>query len=444
VTADLLLRRASTAPGFERDLAIERGRIVAQPGPGDHLVIDVEGRPVLPGLTDHHIHLLATAAARDSLDCSPAALAAGGGLAAVLRDARARRPEGWLRGVGYDVAASGPLDRAALDRIGAGPVRIQDRTGIRWMLDGTGLAAVLPADPADWPAGVERYGAGRATGVLTRLDGWLGERVPRQAPDLAALGAWLAARGVTSVTDAGAGNGPAELAALAAAGLPQRVTAMTRDPELTAPEGISLGPVKILLDDADLPVLDDLAARVDAAHAAGRAVAVHSVSAASLVLALAAGVGARDRIEHASLVPDDVLPVLVEAGPQVVVQPALVRTRGDRYLAEVPVEDHRGLHRLGSFVGAGLRVRAGSDAPYGDPDPWLGVAAAADRRTAGGQVLGAAEALTPGGAVRLWCDTLVDDVVVLDAGWDRLGDRPPVHAVVVRGLWAPTVSQRVP
>src|SRR5262249_5290710 len=162
------------APGFERELAIEGGRIVAQPGPGDHLEIDVEGRPVLPGLTDHHIHLLATAAARDSLDCSPAALAAGGGLAAALRDARGRRPEGWLRGVGYDVAASGPLDRAVLDPLGVGPVRIQDRTGIRWMLDGAGLAAVLPTETAGWPAGVERDGAGRATGVLTRLDGWLG------------------------------------------------------------------------------------------------------------------------------------------------------------------------------------------------------------------------------------------------------------------------------
>src|SRR5262245_46111762 len=155
------------------------------------------------------------------------------------------------------------------------------------MLDGAGLSEVLPPDPGDWPDGLERDGAGNATGVLTRLDHWLGERVPRRAPDLVALGAWLAARGVTSVTDAGAGNGPDELAVLAEAGLPQRVTAMTRDPEIAAPEGLALGPVKILLDDAGLPTLDDLAARVEAAHTAGRAVAVHSVSEASLVMALA-------------------------------------------------------------------------------------------------------------------------------------------------------------
>jgi predicted amidohydrolase YtcJ len=430
----VVLRRASTAPGVERDLVIEGGRIVDAPGPGDHEVVDVSERPVLPGIVDHHIHLLATAAARDSVDCSPAALAAGGGLAAVLRAARRAQPDGWLRGIGYDVAASGALDRDALDPLGAGPLRIQDRTGIQWLLDGRALDLVLPPDPGDWPGGVARDGAGRATGVLTRLDGWLGGRVPRRPPDLAALGEWLAGRGVTAVTDAGAGNGPDELSALAAGGLPQRLTAMTGAADVTVPAGVALGPVKILLDDADLPGLDQLTGRVAEAHAAGRAVAVHSVSAASLVLALAAGVGRGDRVEHASLVPADVLPLLVDAGPTVVVQPGLVRTRGDRYLAEVPPEDHPGLHRLGSFVGAGLRVLAGSDAPYGDPDPWVGVAAAVDRRTAGGRALGAGEALDLAAALRLYRpEDAAGDLVVLDDGWDRIAAGPAVWAVVIGG-----------
>jgi predicted amidohydrolase YtcJ len=434
----LILRRASPAPGVERDVVIEGGRVVDRPGPGDHEVRDLAGRPALPGLVDHHIHLFATAAARDSVDCSPSALGAAGGLGPALRAARRARPDGWLRGIGYDVAASGPLDRDALDRLDVGPVRVQDRTGILWLVDGRGLDLVLPRDPGDWPAGVARDGAGRPTGVLTRLDGWLGGRVPRRAPDLAGFGSWLASRGVTAVTDAGAGNGPAELAALAAAGLLQRITGMTGDPDVAAPAGVALGPVKILLDDAALPGLDDLAARVRAAHAAGRAVAVHSVSAASLVLALAAGVGRGDRIEHASLVPDDTLPLLVEAGPTLAVQPGLVRTRGDRYLADVDPGERAGLHRLGSFLGAGLRVLASSDAPYGDPDPWLGVAAAADRRTAGGQVLGAGEAVEVATAVGLYTGPAARaDLAVLDTGWDRLAAGPDVqvHGVVVDGTW---------
>ena len=221
---------------------------------------------------------------------------------------------------------------------------------------------------------------------------------------------------------------------------------MTAAPDTLAPDGLGLGPVKVLLDDADLPSLDALRERFDAARAAGRSVAVHCVSDAAIVLALAAGIGRADRIEHGSLVPDDLLPVLAAADPTVVVQPVLVATKGDRYLAETPEAEHRGLHRLASLQEAGLRVAASSDAPYGDPDPWSGVAAAVARTTAGGRPFGPTEAVDPVAAVRLWCGRTDDpaaaraiapgepaDLVVLDDGWDRLVDRPRVLATLVGG-----------
>ncbi|HEY4378386.1 MAG TPA: amidohydrolase family protein, partial [Acidimicrobiales bacterium] len=291
----LVLRRASLRPGQEGDLVLADGRVQVGPadaalvGGADVDVIDLAGRPVVPGLVDHHLHLLALAAAWDSVDLSPTALQEGGGLDAVLQGARRRQPQGWLRGVGYDVAASGPLDAARLARTGTGPLRIQDRTGIQWVLDPIALAEVLPTDPAAWPSGVDLDVDGRPSGVLVRLDAWLRGRWPEGPPDVAAVGRWLAERGVTSVTDAGAANGPVELALLAGAGLDQHVTAMTRDAQVEPVPGIALGPVKVLLDDADLPALDDLSARIEAAHRVGRTVAVHCVTEVQLVLALAAG-----------------------------------------------------------------------------------------------------------------------------------------------------------
>src|SRR5699024_4298246 len=112
------------------------------------------------------------------------------------------------------------------------------------------------------------------------------------------------------------------------------ITAMTRDPEPIDVEGIALGPVKILLDDDDLPTLDELSERVARAHQMGRSVAIHCVTPVQLVLALSAGVGVRDRIEHASWVPEDMLPLLHQHDPTVVVQPGLVERRGDRYRSE--------------------------------------------------------------------------------------------------------------
>ena len=51
------------------DSIIETGASL-RPGPGDR-VIDAHGGVLLPGLQDHHLHLLSTAASRESLLCGP-------------------------------------------------------------------------------------------------------------------------------------------------------------------------------------------------------------------------------------------------------------------------------------------------------------------------------------------------------------------------------------
>jgi predicted amidohydrolase YtcJ len=439
-----LLRRAAVTPAHECDLAVVAGRWVEPEAlPGTCEVLDLEGRPLIAGLVDQHSHLRALAASWESVDVSPEGLHLAGGLSSALARGRARRPTGWLRAVGYDTVASGLLDREALDAAGAGPVRVQDRSGVMWVLDTAGLEAVLPAERADWPSGVETDAAGRATGRLFRLDEWLRRRVPSALPGLEPVGRWLAGRGVTTVVDASATNGPAELEHLAAAGLPQRLVAMTADAKTTGRAGLVLGPVKVMLDDTSLPSLDALTARVAGAHAAGRAVAVHCVTTVQLVLALSAGLRRGDRIEHGSVIPDDVVPLIAHRGVVVVTQPGLVRSRGDRYLREVDEHEVDSLYRLGTLHRAGIPVAIGTDAPYGPPDPWIHVAAALDRRTAAGTLVGVdeevglamalsllqrdplaphrpARPLSPGGAA---------DFCVLDTGWAEL-DRGPSGAAV--------------
>ncbi len=421
---------------------------------------------MLPGLTDHHVHLLATAAAGWSIDCAPPTVSSTDGLVGVLSTARHHRPEGWLRGTGYDVALAGDIDRTLLDRSGPGPVRVQDRTATWWVLNGDGLDAVLPASPADWPAGVELDGAGRPTGRLIRLDGWLRTRISGADPpldaELARVGRELAAAGVTTVVDASATNGPAELAVLARAAadgrLPQRVWSMTGEAEI-ADSPLLLGPVKVVLDDADLPPFDHVVTRTRAAHRAGRAVAFHCVTTVQLVLALAALAEAGrlrgDRIEHASVVPDDLLGVLAAAGPTVVTQPGLVWARGDRYLAEAPDEDRPFLWRVGALRAAGVPVAGSSDAPFGPLDPWVAVRAAVDRRTAGGRTVGPGEAVTATEAIGLFLGSpdeparprqvtggMAADLCILDGDWASIPGAG-VSATVIGGEvvhgrpWAP-------
>ena len=114
-------------------------------------------------------------------------------------------------------------------------------------------------------------------------------------------------------------------------------------------------------------------------------------------------VGARhgDRIEHGAVVPGELFPDLAHLGLCVVTQPAFVPARGDAYLAEVDPSDVPDLWRCRSLLDAGIPVAAGTDAPFGPLDPWRAIAAAIDRRTATGVLLGPGENVAPAQALRL-------------------------------------------
>src|SRR4051812_15109784 len=132
----------------------------------DEDVVDARGGALLPGLHDHHIHLLATAAARGSVDCGPPVVTDVTTLAAALRSAPG---DGWVRGVGYHESVAGPLDRHVLDRfVSDRPTRVQHRGGALWMLNTTAMQ-ISGLDQSRDPD-VERDADGAPTGRLWRFD----------------------------------------------------------------------------------------------------------------------------------------------------------------------------------------------------------------------------------------------------------------------------------
>ena len=172
-------------------------------------------------------------------------------------------------------------------------------------------------------------------------------------------------------------------------------------PGVCPPPGtVSVGPVKIMLDDTTLPLLAELAGLIRAAHAAGRPAAVHCVTRVQFVVTLAAldlaGRRPGDRIEHGAVIGADSLPDL--RGLTVVTQPHFVADRAEQYAADVPPGDRPDLWRLRSLIDAGADVAAGSDAPFGSEDPWH-VMRAAVRRPA---LFAADEAVSPARALALF------------------------------------------
>ena len=372
----MLIQRASLLDDTQVDLRV--GQQIVEVA--DHLtpqpreeVVDAGRRTVIPGLHDHHVHLRSAAAARDSVWVGPPTVRTRAAMVDALAGAKPGS-DGWIRAIGYHDSVAGELDRTQLDAlVPHTPVRVQHRSGLLWILNSAGLARVgLP----DHPDGRLRSDDRGWSDALRVRETGLGELSQR-----------LSGYGVTGVTDATPDLGAGDIIELVEehrhGTLRQRVHC--------------LAPGKRILHDDQLD-LGELTQWITDRHDAGGPVAVHCVTAAQLVVTLAAlrsaGSHRRDRIEHAAVVPDDTLQDLAELGVTVVTQPNFLAERGDQYLADVPAGEQHQLWRVASLLRANVPVALSTDMPFGDADPWAAMRAAVHRTTASGAVLGADECIS--------------------------------------------------
>lgn len=405
----MLIRRAELEGGAIADVRIERGIITAMgqlEGSDNEPVLDASNGLLLPGLHDHHIHVAALAASLNSVRCGPPDVTDRATFAASLQ----RPGHDWLRATGYHESVAGMLDTTTLDRIVPNrPLRIQHRSGRMWFFNSAALDRLLAKGPA--PAGLEHDGS-CYTGRLFDEDVWLQRTLGSEPPSFAQVGAMLASRGVTGLTE----MSPANDSFMARhfvqeatnQSLPQRTVLAGRLNLSTndTSDRVLLGPAKLHLHEAALPALEDATDFIRRAHEQGRGVAVHCATEVEIVFTLAAfsdaGTIPGDRIEHASIAPDAAIEDIAKAGIAVVSQPHFIRERGDRYLADVDANAHPLLYRLRAFLDADVTLAGGSDAPFGNCDPWASMAAAVSRHTQSGASIGEAEALTPEQALDLF------------------------------------------
>jgi predicted amidohydrolase YtcJ len=371
----MLIQRATMLDGVIVDVRVSvRIDDVADtlaPRPGED-VLDAAGGTVLPGLHDHHVHLHSAAAAETSIRVGPPQIRDRAGLATALACAEAGE-DGWIRAVGYHDSVAGPLDRAALDAlVPTVPLRVQHRSGVLWILNSAGLAGI----------GL----AGHPDGRLRSTDSW-SAALSRSETNLNDLSGRLCRYGVTGITDATPDLDIADIV---------RLSELHRHGEL-GQHVHCLAPGKRILHDDDLD-LEQLAGWIAERHRDGGPVAIHCVTAAQLLVTIAAlreaGTHPGDRIEHAAVVPSDCLADVAGLAVTVVTQPNFVAERGDQYLNEIPAAEHDQLWRVASLLRAGVPVAFSTDMPFGNGDPWAAMRAAVHRTTPSGAVLGIDECIS--------------------------------------------------
>ncbi|GEL93859.1 amidohydrolase [Cellulomonas composti] len=399
------------------DLLVRDGRIAAigpdLPAPADVEVLDYDGRFVMSGLWDQHVHLTQWALARQRLDVSGARSAAQA-----------------VRLVAQRLAAGAPAGGAVL--VGQG-----FRDGL-WPDEPT--VAALDAVAGDVPvvlvsgdlhcawassAGLRHLGARRVDGLLREGD-WLPlqggvDRLPDEAADALVTDALraAAARGVVGVVDFEIADNLAVWRRRAAAGAPPvRVRAGVWQPYLdrvlreelhtgdaAVPGGlVEQGPLKVIVDGSlntrtawcDDPYpgtsdhgvlsvpsteLEPLLAHV---HRHGLRAAVHAIGDAAVRLVLDAfeATGTRGSMEHAQLVGDRDLARFASLGVVASVQPQ--HLVDDRHVADRHWAGRTGrAFPYGALVRSGASLALGSDAPVAPLDPWLAIDAAVHRAAPG-------------------------------------------------------------
>jgi len=376
-------------------------------------VIDARGGSLLPSLADHHIHLLALAARSASIVCGPPEINTETALAHLLEQQSAGTT--WIRGVAYHESVAGIIDRHWLDQHLPGrPVRIQHRSGRLWIINSKGLEILRSGSKEAQPSGMSWD-----KGQLYDEDLWLHHRLAASPPDLSQISRDLARFGVALATDMTPRNDQFIANYLSSQ---QQQNKLLQDiviagrPSLSRLEGplygnrLKIGPTKIHLHEAKLPDFYEVCSLIIESHCESRPVAFHCVTEIELVFALAAiseaGPVKGDRIEHASIVPSNLLKSLSELNLLVVTQPNFIQERGDQYLSDLSHEDIPGLYRCRGFLDHGIELAGGTDAPFGNADPWRAMQAAVSRQSYNSRTINTSEALTPEQAISLFLGEL--------------------------------------
>lgn len=386
--------------------------------------VDLEGRVVLPGFVDSHVHLLDFALGQRGIDLSTTRS---------LEEVRARvaesargKGEGWILGQGWDpnlwperrLPTRSDLDALSPDR----PVALRSKDGhLLWVnslaLREAGVSRVTPDPPG---GAILRDPAGEPLGIFQeKAQELIWKVVPPPRPEeieeaLRSAMAIAHRFGLVGIHDM---EGPEVFRALqrleregaltlrVTMMLPERILGEAAAVGLTTGFGspwLRVGGVKIFADGTlgaqtasmlepfegqpgnyGIPVHDreELIALIQDAVRAGLSVAVHAIGdrANRWVLdALEANLeasrrqGLRHRIEHVQLLHPADLPRLSCLGVVASMQP--IHATYDRDLAEQYWgERSRYAYAWRSILDSGVVLAFGSDTPYGVPDPLAGL-----------------------------------------------------------------------
>lgn len=423
-------------------------------------VLDLPGKTVVPGFIDAHLHpgpIYPEDSRWASVDCSPRKVGTMEELVIALRRKAERTPAGqWVFGSRYQETKLGrqptrfDLDRASTNH----PITISHSSGHQSVCNSLALQlARVTRDTEDPPGGrFVRDDAGELTGLLQeRAASVVRAAGPRQpdAPEAETIAAYrecyreYVSRGITSVHVAGTSPGGARLMEKArSAELPLRFYFMLREADLDEavrrqredtpdPDSVRYGAIKLFHGNslsaqtcwlskpyANRPDYfgvpparsqESLNKLILSVHEAGLQASVHCngdreidmlVTAFENALAQKPRANHRHRIEHGSVVTEDLLRRIKKLG-LVVVPHSYIWEHGDK-MENYGEWRWDWMHAARSMLDLGIPIAGHSDSPVSAAEPLLRIQDMVTRTSAEGKVYGAKQRVTAEEALRAW------------------------------------------
>ena len=433
---------ASSRPpeGRSADAILLRDGAIAAVGSQDRIrniasagtrFVDLQGRVVVPGFIDAHMHPIFYGLSLQGVPCLPPLVSSIADLKREVAEHVSRAPAGgWIWGQGYDdtrLAESRHPSRHDLDEVSPHhPVALTRVCGHMCVANSRALElAGVDASTPDPPGGrIERDASGEPTGLLLETaEDLVLRRIPREHRDiLQALGRVsdeLLRNGITSCCDACLGytEGAAEYdiwaEAIRSRLFRPRISFLaginlwraTRD-RPDAASGLDILGVKLFtdgsisggsaglrepfLEESDRRLFvydpDELAAICTEVHTSGLALAIHAMGDRAISMTLdgierartgeappgptAAGHPPVDRIEHCTLPSRSDIDRMARLDVMPVTQPIFLFAEGEAYLSKLGPARSLQANPVRAMVDSGVQVALGSDAPattWGEP-----------------------------------------------------------------------------
>jgi predicted amidohydrolase YtcJ len=422
-------------------------------------MVDLEGNSLLPGFIDAHLHMILYGTNRLGVDCKNG-VGSVEEMVGRLAERAAEMPAGeWVRGWGYNdqkLSEGRHPTREDLDRVSTDHPVIAGRTcGHISAVNSKALELLGITRETPDPEGgkIERDETGEPTGVLKETAHMNAFQESRYSPEQMVEAMGIAnddfvRLGITSVHDAG-GYGPEQMRAMYQAIASGRVKvrvyatvcSLNRSEEFVGKmvaaglvtgvgdERFRVGPAKIFTDGSssgptcatrepyasdpdDSGILYYSQGEIDgilgSAHEAGFQITAHAIGDRAVEMVMNCIEKAlrehpredhRHRIEHAGMVPPDLMNRMQRLGIVPIPNPAFFYEFGEGYKKNYGDRVEH-MFPLGDYAERGILAASGSDAPVTVPNPMRGIYCAVTRKTGSGEGVGLSQRTTLLRAIR--------------------------------------------